>query len=277
MSSVPVIRFELAYDGGAYHGWQIQTRVASVQRTVQEVLERVVQRPVKLNGASRTDAGVHARGQVAAFEYPERKLSPYVLQRALNGLLPDDISVLRLEEVTGLDPSGRPFHPRHCARGKRYHYSIWPMRVPNPALRDRAWHPHQRLPDAAGWERAQRAADLLLGEHDFAGFRASDCSATSTVRVLHRVHIVVDEGPTQCVRLEVEGSAFLKYMVRVITGTLFGVATGDLSIERVEEILRDGDRQRAGRTAPPHGLELMEVFYPDFPWTRPRWQMPPPR
>jgi tRNA pseudouridine38-40 synthase len=114
-----------------------------------------------------------------------------------------------------------------------------------------------------------------VGEHDFAGFRAADCSATDTIRTLHRVEILRPVAANQPLIIEVEGTAFLKYMVRIIVGTLFGVATGDLPVGIVDELFASRARRKAGRTAPPHGLELMEVFYPDFPWERARWQLPP--
>jgi tRNA pseudouridine38-40 synthase len=272
-----VLRLELAYDGASFHGWQIQSQPDTVQGELQRALGRLTKRPeLKVNGASRTDAGVHALGQVASIPWPDdaRAIGPHELMRALDSLLPDPISVLRLEEVHALDHRGRPFHARHCARGKRYRYRIWASRLRNPFLASVAWQP-RGLPDLDGWQRARDAAALLLGEHDFAGFRAADCAANDTVRTLHRLDLLPPADGDHTWEILVEGSSFLKNMVRVIAGTLFDVAYGRLSIDHVADALRTGDRARAGQTAPAHGLCLEEVFYPDFPWTLPRWSLPP--
>ena len=270
----PVVRFELAYHGSAYHGWQIQNNAVTVQGAVQATLESLLQRKIKVNGASRTDAGVHAMGQVVSFPYPEQKLSPYVLHRALNGMLPRDLTVLRLEVVPGLDHRGRPFHARHCARGKVYRYTVWPLRVPNAFLRSTAWH-LRRVPTEQGWNDAAEAAKAFAGEHDFQGFRAADCESATTVRVMKGVEILRSDEPGTPVVIEVEGSAFLKNMVRIMAGSLVEIATGARSPDMIERVLARGDRREAGRTAPACGLRLETIHYPEFPWKRDRWEMPP--
>lgn len=270
-----IVRFELAYHGAAFHGWQIQPNDRTVQGTVHEALRSFLHTEAWTGGASRTDAGVHALGQVVSFAWPQgvRAMDRNEVQRALNAFLPADVSVRRLEFITDLDHNGRPFHARHCARGKRYRYHVWFGRVPNPFLTDRAWHV-RRPPTARGWEAMNRAASMLVGQHEFAGFRASDCSATKTVRRLDRVEWEPGDAGPGHFGLVVQGTAFLKNMVRILAGTLVDVGHGRISLERVAEILESGDRTRAGRTAPPHGLFLEEVFYPDFPWQQAPWTMP---
>lgn len=272
-----VYRFEIAYDGAPFSGWQIQPQARTVQGEVHKALQRLTGLPqVKVNGASRTDAGVHALGQVVSLPWPQeaRAFHPHELMRALGAILPEEISVLRMERVEALDHQGRPFHARHCARGKRYRYRIWSHRVQNPLARRDHWHP-RGAPDNEGWDRAHRAAEILVGEHDFAGFRASDCVAPNTVRTLHRVELIPPTDGRRDWCLVVEGTAFLKNMVRVLAGTLLDVACGRIDLERLQRALDSGDRALAGQTAPAHGLCLEEVFYPDFPWAQPRWTLPP--
>ncbi|MEO1273098.1 MAG: tRNA pseudouridine synthase A, partial [Myxococcota bacterium] len=233
-----VIRFELAYNGTPYHGWQIQKEPITVQGELHRVLSTILQEPAWVNGASRTDAGVHAWGQVVSLPYPDafNKPSPYTLQRAMNGMLPPDICVLRIEHVDQLDTNGRLFHARHSGRGKRYRYTIWPHRIPNPFMTRTAWRP-RRAPDHIGWERAQEAATRLLGTHDFAGFRASGCEAETTVRTLHRVEVIPPTDPGTPAYVVVEGTSFLKYMVRIIVGTLMDIACGRRPIDLIDTVL----------------------------------------
>lgn len=271
-----MFRLELAYEGTGYHGWQIQPTVPTVQGALESALEQVARCPVPVQGASRTDAGVHAHGQVVSFEWPSavRSLDAYVLHRALNGLLPPDMSVLRLEPLSPPPSPEQAFHARHSSRGKRYRYTIWPHRIPHFMLRRTSWH-LRRGPSEEGWGRAQEAAQALLGEHDFAGFRAADCDAHTTVRTLHRVDLLPPTSPDSPAHIVVEGSAFLKNMVRILSGTLIDVARGNLAPQVIERMLQTGDRRLGGQTAPPEGLTLEEVFYPEHPWQQPRWLMPP--
>ncbi len=249
------IRMQVAYDGRAYHGWQIQPE----DRTVEGVLTRAVTRilnadePVKVQGASRTDSGVHARGQVAHF-YHDTDRTPWELTRGLNGLTDDDICVVRLEEAD------QEFHARHSARGKIYRYRIWNHRFPHPFLRGRAWHIRRDL----DVEAMQRASELLVGRHDFAGFRSTNCASPTTVRTMDRVE-VRPQGD-RFVEIIVQGEAFLQYMVRIMSGTLVDIGMGRLEASAIEKAFRTKDRRDAGMTAPAHGLELVEVFYPDFDW-----------
>lgn len=256
-----MVRLAVAYDGTAYHGWQIQPDVPTVEGALQRAAARMLDRPlteVKVQGASRTDAGVHALGQVCHVSYEEREREPWDFVRALNAMTDDDITVIRAEAV---DPS---FHARHAARGKQYRYRIWNHRFAHPLQRLRCWQvPHRLDLDAVA-----RAAAGLLGTHDFSAFRASDCQATTTVRTLTRVELVAAPGHQgrPMFDLMVEGDRFLKNMVRIIAGTLVDVGRGQLSADDIAPLLQSGERSRGGQTAPPQGLTLMRVDYPDYPW-----------
>lgn len=253
------LRLQIAYDGTAYHGWQIQ----SVDRTVEGELTRAATRildadePVKVQGASRTDAGVHARAQVAHLRHHSNR-SLWDFCRGLNALTDDDVCVVRIEEADDA------FHARHSARGKIYRYRIWNHRFVHPFMRKRCWCVHTDL----DVEAMNEAADHLVGEHDFEGFRATGCEAKTTVRHIERVELrVFDDQPLM--EVVVEGQAFLQHMVRIMVGTLVDVGQGRFGPNRVREVLQRGDRRRAGVTAPPQGLVLERVFYPDFPWRGP--------
>jgi len=209
-----------------------------------------------VQGASRTEAGVHAVGQVAHIEFDApRRVWDFV--RALNALTDDDVCVVRAEEVSP------DFHARHSARGKRYRYRMWNHRFAHPLELERTWHVRSRL----DVDLMRQAAAKLVGEHDFSAFRASDCESATTVRELTRVELDVD-GPM--LTLWVEGTAFLKYMVRIISGTLVDVGRGQLTLADVDDLLSGkAVRAEGGQTAVPYGLTLMEIFYPDFPWSEP--------
>jgi tRNA pseudouridine38-40 synthase len=211
-----------------------------------------------VHGAGRTDAGVHALAQVASFE-THASIPMKGWRLGMNSKLPPDISVLEAREV----PPG--FDPRRASAGKRYRYLVLNSPSRDPLLRDRAWH----VFDALDLDAMRRAAQRLVGVHDFRGFRAADCERTSTVRQLFRVALREHYGDHPALlALEVEGTAFLKNMVRIITGTLVDIGRGRLSPSIVEEILASGDRTRAGITAPPQGLYLDEV------WIRPEFRLP---
>lgn len=250
-----ILRLHISYDGTPFHGWQAQPGgVPTVQGSLIKALARFLDRPedeIALQGASRTDAGVHALGQVASTVFDDsRTVWDYV--RALNALTPDAISVNHGELIP-------VFNARHDSRGKRYEYRIWNHRFVHPLERHRTWAFKHNL----DIDRMRQAAELMLGQHDFSAFRAADCQAVTTQRELHRVDVLA-QGPD--VRIVVEGTAFLKNMVRIIVGTLAEVGCGQLEIEAVSKALKSGDRNDAGMTAQPQGLTLQEVFYPDHPW-----------
>lgn len=242
------IKLVVEYDGTSLCGWQRQANGPSVQQHLEETIAKLVQHDVAVLGASRTDAGVHARGQVASFR-TERPIPVLGVRRGLNSLLPDAIAVRDAVEVAD------DFHPRLSARGKHYQYVILARRERSPLLRDRAWH----HPDALDLDRMRAGAAELVGERDFAAFRAAGCSAKTTTRRIDTIDIAADG---DLVVVDVRGNAFLRHMVRIIVGTLTEVATGAREVGELRAILESKDRTRAGITAQPQGLTLVEVFYP---------------
>jgi tRNA pseudouridine38-40 synthase len=229
-------------------GWQRQTNGPTVQQHLEEALAQILTHEVRVTGASRTDAGVHARGQVASF-HTERPIECRGIRRGLNSLLPDSIAVREVDEVPD------DFHPRHSATGKHYRYTVYRGADRSPRWRDRAWH-HPLPIEVSTIIEASR---VLLGEHDFAAFRAIGCAARTTVRRIEAIDVV--EAPDDVLHLDVRGNAFLRNMVRILVGTLVEVGRGYRESSQVAEILASRDRGRAGVTAPAHGLELIEVRY----------------
>jgi tRNA pseudouridine38-40 synthase len=241
------IRLVVEYDGTGLHGWQRQANGATVQQHLEDALAQLLSHPVPVGGASRTDAGVHARGQVASFR-TERPIPLHGIRRGLNSILPPQIAIRDAAEVP------EEFHPRFSAIGKHYRYTLLVRPDRSPRWRDRAWH----HPDVLDLEAMREAAAHLIGEHDFAAFRAAGCSAKTTLRRVDS--IVITDG--ELVRIDVHGNAFLRNMVRIIVGTLSEVGTGRRSAGQVAEILALRDRTKSGITAPAHGLELIAVDYP---------------
>ena len=242
-------RLILAYDGTDFHGWQRQAGVRTVQQEVEATLQRVLRHPVAAAVASRTDTGVHARGQVAGFSshvsWPLENL-----RRALGHHLPSDLALVSIAEVPAR------FHPARDARVKRYRYRIFNSeRRPVIALAHRyTWHVWHTL-DLA---RLHAAAAHFLGTHNFAGFAGQGSPRASTVRTVQQVGVTrVDDE----VVVDVEGDGFLYHQVRNMVGTLVEIGRGHWPPERIAEILTSGDRRLAGRTAPPQGLCLEWVRY----------------
>jgi tRNA pseudouridine38-40 synthase len=240
----------LEYDGTAYGGWQRQRNAPSIQQTVEERLQQMTQEPtLLLRGAGRTDAGVHALGQVASF-VTRARIPTHGFLRGLNSLLPRDVSVRECREV----PAG--FDARRSARGKHYRYRIL-NRQARSALRDRfVWHIPAPVLDH---EAMQAAAAPLRGRNDFAAFRAADCERKTTVRTLLRLEVTRADDE---IVIDVEGDAFLKNMVRIIAGTLTAAGRHELDAAQVASVRDARDRTRAGMTAPARGLCLVAVHYP---------------
>ncbi len=247
-------RLQVAYVGTAYHGWQYQPDVPTVAGELRRAIAELVGHDVDVMGASRTDAGVHARAQCAAFDTDTDRTAEAVY-RAVNHRTPSDIAVRRVEEVDV------GFHPRHDSRGKIYVYRIGQGWHADPFERGRTMHVRSRLDVDA----MARAGSYLVGEHDFSSFRASGCDAMTAVRMIWHVGVRRAGG---CVEVEVAGSAFLKYMVRIIVGTLVEVGRGRREPAWVADVLAGRDRRLAGPTAEPQGLTLERIFYPDRPWGR---------
>jgi tRNA pseudouridine38-40 synthase len=246
---MPNFRLLLEYDGAPFEGWQVQARDArTVQGCLEAALEKITGRSVVVTGSGRTDAGVHAEGQVASFGV-ETDLAPERLRLALNGVLPREIAVRELRVA----PPG--FDARRAARRKLYCYRIWNGRERSPLRAARFHHVPQPL-DA---DAMREAAGRLEGEHDFACFRAAGSDVKTNVRTLHRVTLEGKAGGE--LALAVEGSGFLRYMVRNIAGTLLEVGLGKRAPESLDELLASRDRGQAGPTAPAHGLTLVRVEY----------------
>lgn len=242
------IRLTVEYDGATLAGWQRQANAPTVQQHLEDALARLLDHPAAVAGASRTDAGVHARGQVAAFR-THRAIPLHGVRRGLNALLPPCVAVVEATDAPD------DWHPRFSATGKHYRYHLLTRPDRSPRWHLRAWHRPRRL----DLEALREAAAALLGEHDFAAFRASGCTARTTVRRIDA--IAAGELEPGVVALDVRGNAFLRNMVRIIAGTLVEVAEGRRAAGEVAALLASGDRTRAGQTAPAGGLELVEVRY----------------
>jgi tRNA pseudouridine38-40 synthase len=246
------IRITLGYDGTHYHGWQVQPGLATIQGAVESVVEQIDSAAVKVHGSGRTDAGVHALAQVAAFDLAN-PLPTENLVRAMNRLLPRDIRVLAAREA---HPD---FHPRFQAHAKTYEYRI--LRAPICAPFDRLYVYHHPYPlDEA---RMIAAAGLAEGEHDFSAFAAADekdALEQSKVRRIYSSHL---ERAGDCLIYRVRGSGFLKHMVRNLVGVLLEVGKGNLTCQDFAARLAPGCRIPAGPSAPARGLFLVSVEYPD--------------
>ncbi len=240
------VRAVVAYDGTDYGGFQRQRNAPTIQAELESALREITGHPTRILAAGRTDAGVHAIGQVIAFDVAWRH-GPEALQRALNARLPRSIAV---REVAVASPT---FHPRYDARRRAYRYTIYRDAVRHPLRERYALHVAKPL----DLEAMREAAALLLGEHDFHAF-GSPPQGEKSVRTLFRADWLEAES---WLHFEIEANAFLYRMVRMIVGTLLRVGEGRLSAEAVAEILRARDRGRAGPAAPAKGLTLTAVFY----------------
>ncbi|MES1158174.1 MAG: tRNA pseudouridine(38-40) synthase TruA [Haliangium ochraceum] len=241
------LRTIVEYDGTDFSGWQRQIGRRTVQGTLEEKVHELLGETVEVRGAGRTDAGVHAEGQVASLSLASR-IPTGGLLRGLNTILPSDVAVIDVAEV---DPA---FDARFSARGKVYRYRIWNHFVRSPKHARTSWHLRRPLDLTA----MRTCAATLCGEHDFRGFRASDCDRRNTVRVIRRFDITRQGA---IVDLEVEATAFLKNMVRILAGTLADVGRGKLDLATVSRVLEGGDRTAGGVTAPARGLTLVRVIY----------------
>ena len=256
------IKLTLAYDGTDFSGWQMQPGQPTIQGTLTAVLEKLTQHRLMIRAAGRTDAGVHATGQVANFE-THSELSPSEFQRALNALLPHSIRVVAAEQV------GPHFHARWDALAKTYRYRIFRGRVVPPFL----WRYVQHDPYPLDYAAMAAAARRFEGEHDFASFAAStgsekDDRERTMTRLIYRSEVLRDAGEESATSAEewiyvVRGKSFLRYMVRKIMGTLVEVGRGKLRPEDIPKLFEMRDRSKSGPTMPPRGLCLAAVEYPD--------------
>ena len=246
-------RLLIQYDGTDHHGWQIQDNARSIQGELERVLSFLDDAPVKVAGSGRTDAGVHAEGQVASLEL-RRTWEFWKLRNAINGNLPRDIRVM---EVTAASDD---FHARFSAKGKTYIYRIVNAAVMPPFWRRYALHETREL----DIERMRRAAGLLVGEHDWTAFSSALSESESKVRDVRSASIEVvsgELGSAELIEFRISAKGFLRYMVRSITGTLLEIGRGEKEPEVITTAIETGDRSLAGQTAPPHGLTLFHVEY----------------
>lgn len=245
-------RMIITYDGTRYSGWQIQPNAESIQALIEEAIKTILRKEARVIGSGRTDAGVHALGQVAHFHH-EQYIDLYKFIHSLNGLLPTDI---RIKEVA---PAPLQFHAQYSVISKMYHYFLCLGKVQNPMTRLYSYHYSHKLDCKLLVEAAQH----FIGTHDFTSF-ANEAHAGSAsrdaVRTLTRLDIIEEE---EGMRLVFEADGFLYKMVRNIVGTLLEVAAGKRGIEEIPAILLAKDRKLAGQAAPPHGLFLHHVNYPE--------------
>lgn len=252
----------VSYDGTRYSGWQAQEGQRTIQGELETAIEKMTEEVVRLRAASRTDAGVHARGQVFAFDTSKDRIPLHGFLRGLNGLLPRQITLSRVEEVEA------GYHPRHHARGKIYRYSLWQDQAPSALDRDRSWWVRERL----DLEAMRAAAQGFVGTHDFEAFRSAGCPAKHAVRTMYQVEVA--RGPYALWWIDVLGNAFCRNMVRIMVGTLVDIGRGRLEPSAVSAALAGRDRSLAGITAPPEGLCLEEVIFDDRLPPKPRSTRP---
>lgn len=237
------------YDGTAYHGWQLQKGPPTVQGEMERVLSRLFDDPIRVHGAGRTDAGVHARGQVAHFtgDWSDGVMA---LHKACNALLPADIALADLQVAPD------DFHARHSARSKTYCYRFLNRPLRSPFDRLYAWY----IPHELDTEAMALAAGHLLGSHDFSAFGSPTDGTPSTVREILDARLIKDS-KREFLHFAITGTGFLRYMVRSLVGTLVLVGKKKIAPSDFLAILESRDRSRSGPTAPAHGLCLMSVHY----------------
>lgn len=241
------VKLVVAYDGTNYHGWQVQDNGITIEEVLNRTISELVQEDIKVIGASRTDAGVHACGNVAVFD-TESRIPGDKFSFALNQRLPDDI---RIQESCEVDAD---FHPRYADTVKTYEYNILNRRFELPSKRLYAAFCYYPM----DIERMNQAAAYLVGEHDFKSFCSAGAQVQTTVRTIYAVNVTKHD---DMVHIRITGNGFLYNMVRIIAGTLMQVGTGLMEPEQVKEILEARDRSKAGPTAVAKGLTLVEIRY----------------
>ena len=241
------IKLTIAYDGTNYCGWQIQPNGITIEEVLNKTLTKLTGENIQVIGASRTDSGVHALGNVAVFD-TETTIPAEKIAMALNQRLPEDIVVVQSEEVDA------DFHPRYCDCSKTYEYHIINTRIPIPTQRLTNYFVSYEL----NLEHMRQAASDLIGEHDFVSFCNVRTDVENTVRTITALDILTEGNH---ITIRITGDGFLYNMVRIIVGTLIRVGRGFYAPEKVKEILEAKDRKAAGVTAPAHGLMLVEINY----------------
>lgn len=243
------IKLTVAYDGTDYCGWQIQPNGITVEEVLNRALSRLTGEEIRVIGASRTDAGVHARGNVAVFDTAST-VPPERFAYAVNPLLPEDIVVVGAEEVP------QDWHPRYQNSVKTYEYHILNREMPDPLRRRESWHVSFPL----DLDSMREAAAYLRGEHDFRSFCSIHTGVKTTVRTIYTLDI---DRSGNLITIRISGNGFLYNMVRIIVGTLVEVGRGFRTPENMRDILNAEEREKAGATAPPQGLVLVSIAYPE--------------
>ena len=241
------IKLTVAYDGTNYCGWQIQKNGITVEEVLNKTLSRFFGEEIAVIGASRTDSGVHALGNVAVFD-ADVTMPPEKIAYAINNLLPDDIRIQKSEEVES------DFHPRYCDSRKTYEYKIYNAQFPDPTVRLYSHFVYFRLDE----EKMQQGANYLVGEHDFKSFCTPKDEVENTVRTIYYIKVIREEN---MVRILVNGNGFLYNMIRIIVGSLLKVGMGMIEPSEIKSILEAKDRTKAGHKAAACGLTLVNIEY----------------
>ena len=241
------IKLVVAYDGTAYCGWQVQPGQETIEGVLNRTLSELLKEEIKVTGASRTDSGVHSLGNVAVFDTDSR-IPPEKISFALNQYLPDDIAVQDSCEVA------KDFHPRHCDSRKTYEYRILNRTFPLPTMRRDTYFFYRKL----DVEKMRKAAEVLVGTHDFKSFCSVNTAVESTVRTIYELDM---KKTGDLITIRVTGNGFLYNMVRILAGTLIQAGLGDRTPEQIQKILAAQDRKAAGPTAPACGLTMMGIEF----------------
>lgn len=241
------IKLTVAYDGTNYNGWQVQPTGITIEGILNQALTELTHEPITVIGASRTDSGVHALGNIAVFD-TDTRIPPEKISYALNQHLPEDIVI---QDSCEVPPD---FHPRRCESKKTYEYKILNRTFPMPLHRLDCYFTYRRL----DVEKMRQAAACLVGEHDFKSFCSIHSQAESTVRTIYDLTVSKEQ---DLITIRVTGSGFLYNMVRIIAGTLLQAGLGEREPQEVQDILNARDRAAAGPTAPAHGLTMIGILF----------------
>ena len=241
------IKLIIEYDGTNYAGWQNQDNAIAVQEKLEYAIKKATDGDIKLIGSGRTDAGVHALGQVANF-ITNSTIPGDKYKFILNNILPEDISIVSSEEVD------KDFHSRFSAKKKRYKYVIYTRKIASPIYRNYSFHYKHNL----DIEKIKKASKYFLGTHDYSSFKGRKSLVKSNIRTIYDIRI---EKLGDFIEITFIGNSFLKYMIRIIVGTLIDVGIGKTKVEDIPFIIESKNRNRAGKTAPPQGLFLEKVYY----------------
>ena len=241
------IKLIIEYDGKKFGGWQKQPNKLNIQGEIEKAIEEITGEAVELNASGRTDAGVHSLGQTANFK-TNSEINISKMAIAINSKLKQSIRIIKAEEVD------EKFHARYSCKGKKYKYVINNSKYGSAIYRDLEYH----MPIKLNVEAMQKGIKYFEGEHDFKGFKASGTSSKISVRTIYSAKVIEDG---ERIIVEIEGNGFLYNMVRIISGTIVDVGLGKIKPEEIPEIIESKDRTRAGKTLPPQGLYLVEVYY----------------